>query len=60
MKVALIFPSYLHLAGFMSQVENGNIQMDLRKKSLTAFFSEKDIQVAITKFCAQLIPVASE
>lgn len=45
----------MHLAGFMSVAENASIEMDLPSKSLTAFFHEKDIQIAIQGFSATIV-----
>ena len=55
MKTTLTFPSYMHLAGFMSVAENASIEMDLSAKSLTAFFHEKDIQIALQAFSARIV-----
>jgi hypothetical protein len=53
MKVTLTFPTYLHLSGFMSVTNSGAIDLDLRTKSLTAIFSEKEIELALRNFNAQ-------
>jgi hypothetical protein len=53
MKVTLTFPTYLHLSGFMSVTSSGAIDMDLRTKSLTAIFSEKEIDLALRNFNAK-------
>ena len=55
MKVTLLFPTYLHLSGFISVTGNAEIEMDLREKSLTAIFSEGDIRQAVEQFDA--VPV---
>jgi hypothetical protein len=60
MKTTLQFPTYLHLAGFMSVVVNPNIQMDLRTKSLTADFSDKEITTAVASFAAHVVAAITE
>jgi hypothetical protein len=55
MKTTLIFPSYLHLSGFMSVTDCANIEMDLRQKSLTGSFNENDISYAVNSFKAELV-----
>jgi hypothetical protein len=41
----------------MSIAENGSIDMDLRNRSLTAIFSEKEIAVALNTFDAYIAPL---
>lgn len=55
MKTTLIFPTYLHLSGFMSVTDCANIEMDLRQKSLTGSFSERDINFAVNSFKAETV-----
>jgi hypothetical protein len=57
MKVTLIFPTYLHLSGFMSVTKCGDIDLDLRTKSLTAMFSEAEVKRAQEAFAATVAPV---
>lgn len=52
MKATLIFPSYLHLSGFMAVATCGDIEMDLRTRSLTGSFSEAEIRSAVERFGA--------
>ncbi len=59
MKTTLIFPSYLHLAGFISVTVNGNIEIDLQNKSLTAAFSEKEVELAVQSFDAEVMLATS-
>jgi hypothetical protein len=54
MKVTLLFPTYLHLSGFLSVTGNAEIEMDLRARSLTAIFTDKDIGSAIETFGANI------
>ena len=55
MKTTLIFPTYLHLSGFMSVADCGNIEMDIRTKSLTGYFSEREIKQATEFFGASFM-----
>jgi hypothetical protein len=55
MKTTLVFPSYMHLAGFVSVADNGNINIDLHTKSLTADFHHKDVQTATQAFSATVL-----
>ncbi len=50
MKTTLVFPSFQHLADFVSVADNGHIEMNLEQRSLTAIFSEKDINTAVSSF----------
>jgi hypothetical protein len=54
MKTTLVFPTYLHLAGFISVAENNHIDIDPHNRSLTADFNERDIQRATQMFAAQI------
>jgi hypothetical protein len=55
MKTTLIFPTYLHLSGFISVTANADMQIDPRARSLTAGFSERDILLAVERFGAELV-----
>jgi hypothetical protein len=54
MKVTLMFPTYLHLSGFISVTDSADIDMNVQAKSLTAVFSENEITIAVKSFNAQL------
>jgi hypothetical protein len=54
MKVTLMFPTYLHLSGFISVTNSADIDMNVQAKSLTAAFSENEITIAVKSFNAQL------
>jgi hypothetical protein len=54
MKVTLMFPTYLHLSGFISVTNSADIDMNVQAKSLTAVFSEHEITIAVKSFNAQL------
>lgn len=56
MKVTLMFPNYLQLSGFIAVAQSGDIEMNLRTRSLTAFFSDQEIRTAIEAFSAVLVP----
>ncbi|HEX6916120.1 MAG TPA: hypothetical protein VF145_12815 [Chitinophagaceae bacterium] len=55
MLVTLVFPSYIMMSDFLVIAGKNDIEMDLKKKTMTSNFSEEQVEAAISRYQAHLL-----